>query len=219
MSLLHYGALEMSFTITRRQTVCGLMKYGFVGGVMLSLGACTHAPQAPTFGDIQFSDGPKIPVRALKVDVVADYQPSFQSPNVEHLMPVPPERVARQWVIDRLQPLRSGQTVVQFIITDASVTETKLKTKSGLKGAFTDEPSERYDANLKAKIVYKDPVTLDEGSVETTAHYSMTVQEGASLNDREKVWFELAQKLGTQFDMAMTENIEKFLPQIVAKPE
>ena len=47
--------------------------------------------------------------------------PSFAPPNVEHLMPVSPERMARQWAVDRLQPVRDGRAVAHFTILDARV--------------------------------------------------------------------------------------------------
>ena len=54
-------------------------------------------------------------------------------------MPISPERMARQWALDRLQPLRAGTAVARYTILDARVVESKLKTEGGIKGAFTDQ--------------------------------------------------------------------------------
>ncbi|WP_337997654.1 hypothetical protein [Oleispirillum naphthae] len=179
----------------------------------LALAACTSTPPAPTYPDIRFSQGEALPIRAMRVDISSSYQPTFASPNVEHLMPVSPERMARQWALDRLQPLRAGRAVARFEVLDARVTETRLKVKTGIVGTFTDEPAERYDATLTARLTLDDPERSYHGSVETTASRSLTVQEGASINDREKAWYELTKKLGEEFDRAMSANIKRYLPE------
>jgi hypothetical protein len=201
-----------ALTKFRRGVLSSVGVFCLVGG----LSACTTAPPAPEFQDPRFVDGGAIPVRAAHIDVTSTYQPTFAPPNVEHLFPISPERVARQWVLDRLQPLRAGDVVGTFTITDARVTETKLAPKvTGVKGAFTNEPSERYDAFLTATLVFSDPANGQSSEVETSAKYSMTVQEDASLNERERVWYQLVVKLGETFDKAMVANMQKYVPEYV----
>lgn len=184
--------------------------------IAATVAACTATPPAPVYPDIRFTNENPLPIRALRVDIASDYKPTFAPPNVEHLMPVSPERMARQWALDRLQPLRSGTAVARFTILDAAVTETKLSTKDGIKGAFTDQPSERYEAVLRVRISLDDPSRAYHGEVETAVRHSLTVQEGASLNDREKAWYELTQKLAANFDTAMTSNLRAYLPDALA---
>ncbi len=181
-----------------------------------AVSACTTAPSAPKFSDPRFVNGGAVPVRAARIDVVSTYQPTFSPPDVEHLFPVSPERMARQWVLDRLQPLRAGNIVGTFTITDARVTETRLTPKTtGVQGAFTSEPLERYEAFLTAKLVFTDPDSGQIAEVETSAKYSMTVQEDASLNARERVWYQLVVRLGETFDKAMLANMKKYVPEYV----
>lgn len=184
--------------------------------IAATLAACTTTPPAPVYPDIRFTSVNPLPIRALRVDIASDYRPTFSPPNVEHLMPVSPERMARQWALDRLQPLRSGTAIARFTILDAHVTETKLTTKDGIKGAFTDQPAEKYDAVLRVRIALDDPSRSYHGEVETAVQRSLTVQEGASLNDRERVWYELTQKLALDFDAAMTSNLRAYLPDAMA---
>jgi len=199
-----------AFSPSRRGLLVGL-------GATLALTACAGAPPAPTYPEIRFVQGDTLPIQALRVEISSVFQPTFAPPHVEHLMPISPERMARQWALDRLQPLRAGQAVARFEILDAQVVETRLKTKTGLVGTFTDEPSERYDATLTARLTLDDPERRYHGNVETTATRSLTVQEGASINDREKAWYELTKKLAEEFDRAMSANIRRYMPDALGR--
>lgn len=185
--------------------------------IAVGLAACTNTPPPPSYPDIRFTSTDPLPIRVLRVDIASDYKPPFTPPNVEHLMPVSPERMARQWALDRLQPLRAGTAVARYTILEAPVVETKLATKDGLKGKLTDEPSEKYEAMLRVRIALDDPARSYHGEVETVVRRSMTVQEGASLNDRERVWYDLVQKLALDFDAAMANNLRTYLPDALAR--
>lgn len=203
-----FSSLSLRGTsMPRRAVVRGLALAAAIG-----LSACAGAPSTPQYPDIRFTGKDPLIVKALRVDVNSDYQPPFIAPNVEHLMPISPERMARQWALDRLQPLRSGDAIARFTILDARVIETKLKTATGLKGAFTDEPAERYDAYLRVRVSLDNPTTRYHGEVETSVQHSMTVQEGASMNQREAVWYELVKKLGASFDASMDANLHQYMP-------
>ncbi|SBW02663.1 conserved exported hypothetical protein [uncultured Alphaproteobacteria bacterium] len=201
------------FALGRRAMVSG------IGAAVVALGlaACTTTPPAPVYPDIRFTNVDPLVINALRVEISSDYRPTFTPPNVEHLMPISPERMARQWALDRLQPLRSGTAVARFNILDARVTETKLTTTQGIKGAFTDEPGERYDAELRVRFSLDDPARAYHGEVETSVRRSLTVQKDASLNEREKVWYELVEKLGSDFDAAMANNLRNYLPDALAR--
>lgn len=202
----------MPFLSCRRTALKAVLAIVALAGVA----ACTATPPAPTYPDIRFGGADSLPIQALRVDVTSTYAPSFAPPYVEHLMPVPPEKMARQWALDRLQPLRTGRAVARFTVLDARVTETKLKVTQGIKGSFTDEPAERYDATLRARLSLDDPARGYNGSVETVVNRSLTVQKGASLNDREKAWYELVEKLSQDFDRTMTANIRQYMPEALA---
>lgn len=201
------------FALGRRAMVSG------IGAAVVALGlaACTTTPPPPVYPDIRFTNVDPIAVNALRVDISSEYRPNFTPPNVEHLMPISPERMARQWALDRLQPLRSGSAVMRFTILDARVSESRLATTQGIKGAFTDEPGERYEAELRVRISLDDPSRAYHGEVETSVRRVQTVQKDASLNEREKVWYDMVQKLGSDFDATMTTNLRNYLPDAIAR--
>jgi hypothetical protein len=203
----------MPFSPSRRFVVKGL----FAALAFSGLAACAATPPPPSYPDIRFGGADSLPILALRVDTSSSYVPSFSPPNVEHLMPVSPEKMARQWALDRLQPVRNGRAVAHFTILDARVIETKLKVKDGIRGAFTDEPAERYDATLRVRFSLNDPERGYNGNVEAAVNQSLTVQKDASLNDREKAWYELVQKLSETFDRTMSANIRQYMPEALAR--
>jgi len=192
----------------RRMILRGLLAAAAVAG----LAACTNAPPVPHYPDIRFTQKDPMIVKALRVDIASDFQPTFAAPHVEHIVPISPERMARQWAMDRLQPMRSGAAIARFTILDAGIVETKLATTKGIKGAFTTEPAERYDASLRVRISLDDPARRYHGEVETAVQRSLTVQEDASINAREAAWYELVQKLGAEFDATMEQNLRQYMP-------
>lgn len=180
--------------------------------------ACTQAPPVPEFADIRYTNKPAMMFQANDMVVASDFQPSFQPPFVEHLMPLPPERALRTWAQDRITV--SGQSgvpgdvgglrVVRFVIRDASVREERLQTQAGVRGFLTDEQAWRYTAHIHADVeVLRDRTVI--ASATTEGHRSRTLGEKASLNEREEMWYSLVVDLMQDFDAAMSQNIRQHL--------
>ena len=173
----------------------------------LTLAACESPPPRPTYPDIRFTDEQPIRLAVSAVDVQSDFKPTFQSPHVEHLFPVPPERAAENWAHDRLQA-GGGAARARFTIQDASVTETELKKKSeGVTGAFTKEPAERYDASLQAKLDIVDDHGMAVRTVTVKVARSQEVLEGITPNDRDNTWYAMTKALMADFDKQMSAEI------------
>jgi hypothetical protein len=172
-----------------------------------SLAACDTAPPRPTFADIRFTGEPPIRLAVSAVDVRDDFKPSFQSPHVEHLFPVPPERALENWARDRLVAA-GGSARARFVVVDASVTETELKKKEeGITGAFTKEPAERYDATIQANLDILDASGMPVRSVMVKAQRSQSVLEGITPNERDETWYNLTKALMADFDRQMSAEI------------
>ena len=62
--------------------------------LLAGLAACDTAPPRPTYPDIHFTNETPIRLAVSVVDVRNDYKPTFRSPHVEQLFPVPPVQAA-----------------------------------------------------------------------------------------------------------------------------
>jgi hypothetical protein len=164
------------------------------------------SPPRPAFPDIRFTAKPPLRIDAAGVDIVRVFRPSLQAPQVEHLFPVTPERAMENWALDRLQPVGTSRRVRVRII-DASVKEIELPRTSGVRGAFTTDQAQRYDANAEMTVDLMGERGFPERSVSAKASRSRSVPENITPNDREQVWYELTEALMADLDAELERQI------------
>ena len=176
----------------------------------LATAACETPVEQRAFSEITFGHLTPISLNVASIDIVVTFQPTLRPPNVEHEFPVPPARAAKRWAADRLQAVgASGRAVVTIV--EASVVEVALKKSTGLKGLFTTDQSERYDATVRVVIEAADLNRQLTARAEAEAKRSRSVRESVTLAEREKTWFALTETLMADFDGAMEEQIRKHL--------
>ncbi|MBM3511031.1 MAG: hypothetical protein FJX61_12995 [Alphaproteobacteria bacterium] len=161
---------------------------------VLPLGACQVPAPAPTLPELTYAHLGPIRLDVARIEIVDDYLPPLRRPNVEHEFPIPPADAARRWVNDRLQAA-GRQRTARFFIRTAAVVETKLDRRGGLAGAFTTDQSERYNATLEVALEIRSESGQREAYVEARSENTRTVSEKASINDRERVYFEMTEFL------------------------
>jgi hypothetical protein len=148
--------------------------------------------------------------------VVREYASPGVKPNVEHLFPVAPAAAAERWARERLRPVGAeGVAVVKIV--QGSVVEVPLPRTQGVRGAFTTDQSERYDAVLEVSIEASRRSDGRRSMVSSRASRSRTVPEDVSLNDREKVWFEMTEALMNDLNAALERQIYDNLGAFVAQ--
>jgi hypothetical protein len=173
----------------------------------LVLVACESAPPPrPAFADIRFTAKPRLRIDAAAVDVERVFRSTLQAPQVEHLFPVPPERAMENWARDRLEPVGTTRRV-RVRILDASVKEVELERTAGVRGAFTTDQAQRYDATAEMTVDLMGERGFAERSVAAKASRSRSVPEGITPNDREKVWYELTEALMADLDAELERQI------------
>ncbi len=178
------------------------------------LAACEAAPLPPPIPEITFSHLAPIEIAAAQIEIVEDYVPPLAAPNVEHKFPTPPAQAVRQWAKDRLR-LVGDDGVLRVIIRDASVIETKLEKTGGVRGAFTVDQSERYDARLAVVVEVRSIRGFQDAFASAIAERSRTVAEDISLYDRELVFFEMTKSMMDDLDAELEKNIRQFLARFV----
>ncbi len=105
--------------------------------------------------------------------------------------------------------------VLRYIVREASVTETALETETGVTGLLTTDQAERYEARIVVDLQI-----LDGRRVEATANAEarrfITVPEGISLKERERVWYDLTKNTMQDLNKQLEETIRSaFFPYVV----
>ena len=177
------------------------------------LGACATPPTA-NFPELTFRHKKPIRLAVGSVEVVNEFSMPFAAPNVEHKMPVAPGPAAERWAQDVLQA-SGGTDKLVMVITDASVTETPLKIKKGLKGAFTTDQTERYEGRVAVRLEIRTPDNKRRAVAEAFATRSATIAEDATLADREALWYGLAEKLLNDFDTTVRPQVTAHLGEFL----
>ena len=175
-----------------------------------AVAACaTEVPQQ-TLPKLTYGHLSPLVLNVGAVEVASEYAAPMAEPHVDHLVPTPPENALRQWATDRLKA-GGGPGIARFVIKDARVIETALARDQGVKGAFTKEPSERYDATIEAVVEIVDADGKTRGHAAARATRSRSVLEDVSLNERDRIRFELIEALMTDFDAEIERNIRTYL--------
>jgi len=181
-----------------------------------ALGACTNAPPPPQFPPISFAAAGRFNFDANRVEIAQDYQAPLSPPNVEHLFAQRPDAALRRWAGERLGVTGGGEHYVRFVILDARVTETELPKPTGLRANFTNDQAQRYDGRIEAAIEIRQlRGNFRDGYATAAAARTRTVAENISLNDRERVWYEMTAEMMKDIDAELDRQIRANMPRFL----
>ncbi len=174
----------------------------------LALAACQEAPQTQVYPPITFSD--QLPYRLNVAEVRMEDARQTTASNMEGQLPVTPYNALSQWVRDRLQT--AGSTGIMVItVEDAMVRETPLAKTDGVKGFFTDDQDARYDGRVAVTLKLYDGVdTMAKAQANVVVARSRTINEKATLAQREKFYYELVEDVMRQFDREADARIRQY---------
>jgi hypothetical protein len=175
-----------------------------------ALPACQNKPPVQKLPEISFANQRPISLDVAQLEIVPEYVSPGRSPNVEHLMPVSPEGAAVRWAQDRLRPVGTTGSA-QVVIKDAKVVETALKTDKGVTGVFKKEQEARYDGSLDVQIRILDERHMPVADVVARATRSRTVPEGITINERDRVFYEISEALAKDIDSQLSQLIPTYL--------
>ena len=178
--------------------------------MLLAAAGCETAVGPRSFPEQTFRHLPPISLDVAKIEIVLFFEPPLKAPHVEHEMPVPPHKAIKRWVVDRIRTVGiSGQAVLT--VRDASVVEKRLEPLGGIRGTFTKEQAERYDARVEVEISAVGGRGLRSAKAMTTSSRSRTVPEDISLRQRQVLWYELTERVMQDFDRTFEAQIRKHL--------
>ncbi len=168
--------------------------------MLLTVAACQNAPQSYTLAPVSFAREQVIRVNVAKINVVDDTSAAKSAANIEQKMSMPPSDAMRIWAKERLQAV--GQTgSLEITLSDASIKEVSLPVKDGFQGFISDEQSKRYDGSLKATLrLYDGQNAMSRAEGDVAISRSQTINEKATIADREKLWHDMATDMARSFD-------------------
>ena len=174
--------------------------------------SCEAIETKNIFPQLRYTHLPVISLAVSKIGIETKYQSAFKKPNVETEFPILPATVLRNWFKDRLSAV-GGSAVIRATVTNASVVEVPLKQSGGIRGVFTKDQSERYDAVLSAKIEIFDYRGVLRGTVSSQAKRSQTVPEDVTLAEREVIWFRMLEAMMNDLNRSLDKQIRKYFQQ------
>lgn len=172
--------------------------------------ACAESSTSPTLPSLTFAHQPLIRLAVDRIDLVNEYRMPLKAPNVEHALPVAPGPAVERWSVDILRAV-GGPGRAVLVILNGAVTETKLKKQTGLKGTFTVDQSEKYDAVVEARLEILDDANKRLAEISATVQRSRTVSEDSSPNQRTRLQYELVEALMNDYDTAMRDRAARYL--------
>lgn len=178
----------------------------------LPLGACETPVEGRNFSQIGFSHQKPIRLDVARLEIKKARPRALSKGNIDHELPVSLHATAERWARERLKPV-GNRSVVVVSIEEASFTEARLKRTGGIKGAFTTDQSERYDAKLRMSVKISD--LRGEGVARATGTRKQTVREDITLAGREKVWFKMVEGLIRDVDRELEKQIRLYLGQFI----
>ena len=177
-----------------------------MGLATLALAACETPVTVQQFPEITFAQYPPLGLNAGRVEIVSSVQPTMQAVQAGAQFPVPPERAMRRWAEDRLVA-KGVNGVARFTIVDATVSETPLAVEGGFRAAFRKQQAVRYEATVAGMIEIVDEQGFRRAFASSRVGRSQTLREDASLNERDRLRFDLIEALMRDFNNEMEQDI------------
>ncbi len=181
------------------------------------LAACSlvEDEQPPTPPMFQFGAAAPFVVSTQSIEIIEEFQPTYQPPNVEHEYTIPLVAVARAWGEKRLTA-RGDNGALKFIIRDASLIQKNLETTSSWRDAMVDEPNIRLDARLEIVIEYEGPI----GDVVSRAVVAAksTSYESATVAEMDREYYEMLEEMASELDSVLADQFDSELSQLLVAP-
>lgn len=169
-----------------------------------ALAACESVVEVPEYADITFAHLPPINLNVQAVEARSTWRAPLDANHVEDELPVDLAETAMRWGRDRLQAVGTTGTATLTVL-EASMVETKLEKQTGLTGLVTTDQDYRYDAVMTVMISAEDPNAQASAETKVTVNRSQTVPEDLTYNERERVWYQMSEKLMAD----LNERLEK----------
>lgn len=180
---------------------------------VMPLTGCTGSPPASAQKPkLTYDYMTPLQLDVVEVQVIESYRPPFRAPNVDHLFPNQPRKALKEMFRNRLAPAGSTNTMRVFIEEASVVEEPVDEIVSGVQGIFTRETDLRYRATVRINIEILSPDGIRIGGIPLRGERTHEALEGLTVNQREKLWLSMTEKLVQDINRAMTETLKTQMP-------
>ena len=191
-------------------TICQMyplpMKYRLWICLAIFLAGCETNVTPQSFPEMTFHHLAPIQLNVVDVQFLSDTKASSDASNIAFTFPTPPAVGLKRWAKDRIRAVGSTATA-RFVIHEASAKEISLRVDRGIGGLFKVEQLDRYDAIVEASLEIYDSRGVRRAFALARAKRSITIREDTTQEDRQRIWFELIERLMADFDRTMENNI------------
>lgn len=176
----------------------------------LSATACIPTPRAADLSPPTFQNQPQFSLDVVDIQVRSEYVPTGNN-HVEQRFRTTPAQGVEIWARDRLRAAGSDG-VLEVVIEEASVVETPLQVKTGIQGAFTKEPSTRYDGTLEVELrLYKDGRAVSKSHIDARVTLTREILEKAAISEYDELYAAMTREMITKLDAQLTHGMREYL--------
>lgn len=195
-----------------RLSLSGLIVLLALAGPLAGCG--NEPPPRQTFADLRFTNEPPLRLGIAAIEINDEYRPNFDPPHYEQRLPIPLPHAADNWARDRLQAAgTSGRAVA--VITDASVVEINLPKETGLSATFTNQLDTQYEARVGIRVELRDDRGVATRMAEGHAERSITMVEGTTLDERDRMLYQMETELMAELDRQLETQIRNNFGNLV----
>lgn len=178
------------------------------------LAACASEPPPEQFPELSWTHYPEINLKVAKIEVVREYQSSGVSPHLDTVTPRTLIDSADRWALERLHAVGDAG-FARFVITDASVLETRLPVQTGTSYSFTRQQNRRFDAAVAVRLEIHNARGFIDAQVNAEAANAHTVAQDATRRAIEEAQYLVVQGAMLDLNAQLDRNIPQFLARFL----
>lgn len=180
------------------------------GAVLIQAGAALAADAA-----LRFADATTFATDATALSIQIDARPPKEYPHVMYRAPVTFEQAAKAWADARFSLSGNSVNTLRVTLKEGDITEKLLPKTGGIKGWFTKDQAAEYEARLAVEVAVIDPNGKVVASADGKSWQTRTVAEGATEDDKRKVWGEMVKTTFDNMDAELQPRIRSVMSSYV----
>ena len=166
-----------------RSKMTAVLMFCLAGGLFVGCNTGTATPPPQIFTTDAYQP---LNLNARRLEIIDNWQMPVANPYIGHRVSPLPSAILADWASHVLRPA-GGSGEIIFDIKRVAVTMIDLPAKVGIDGLLTDQQSHKVTAEIKAKIMWLQPVGGTQALADLSAAHSITMRESATANEVSKV--------------------------------